>query len=643
MVLTTLVAALVAATQAPLVAPAPRVPLPRPAANAVPATVHANRVASGTRAGNVLTLALDVVESAWRPEGDDDAEVPIFAFAERGKAPTVPGPLVRVPQGTEVRLVIRNRVDTALFVGGLRPGVSGATDTIHLARGETRELRYRLNTPGTYFYWGAFTGTSWADRLWKDSQLNGAIVVDPPGASTTDHIFVLSEWFHPYDDRPFEVVSVINGKGWPYTERLTLQQGDSTRFRVVNAIPLHHPMHLHGFYYRVLARGTWKKDGPIAPELQPLLNTDLMPPGGTLTLAFAATTPGNWLLHCHFSFHMDETVTLSGAPSADTAAGSPSASHVHGAGTSAASAHRMHGLVVGIQVTPKPGYVAREEPNAREIRLLVQKKAGRLLGGAATAYGFVVQRGDSTPARDSVELPGPVLELERGRPVRITVVNNLQESTGIHWHGLEIESFPDGVANWSGMGNHIFPPVAPGTSFVAAFTPPRSGTFPYHSHLNERHQIQSGMYGAIIVTDKPRDLARDHLIVAGGGGPAVFSKLESPYALVNGRMSPEPLRLTVGETHRLRVLSVHPDWRITFTLRNDSTVARWRAIAKDGADMPPAQATERLAVTEMGPGETADFEFRASAAGTWYMDVRSSDSGGWHIRLPVIVAAASAK
>src|SRR6185369_15944032 len=107
------------------------------------------------------------------------------------------------------------------------------------------------------------------------------------------------------------------------------------------------------------------------------------------------------------------------------------------------------------------------------------------------------------------------------------------------------------------------------------------------------------MYGAIIVTDKPRDLAHDHLVLVGGGGPAVYHKIESPYALVNGQVSPEPLRLTAGEVHRLRLVSIHPDWRISFTLRNDSTIARWRAVAKDGAEMPAIQATERAANVEM--------------------------------------------
>ena len=620
--------------QAPLVPPPPRLPLPRPAANAIRASTHSNHVPAGTRADGALTIALDVVESAWKPEGDDDPEVPVLAFAEHGKAPTVPGPLIRVPQGTEVRLTLTNRVDSAITIGGLRPGVSNSRDTLTIAAGQTRELRFRLEKPGSYFYWGSFGGTTLADRLWKDSQLNGALIVDPPGGSPPDHVFLISEWFHPYEDRPFEVVSVINGKAFPHTERLELQQGDSTRFRVLNTLALFHPMHLHGFYYRVIARGSWEKDGPVSPEMQPFLNTDLLPPGGTLTLGFVPTTPGNWLFHCHFSFHMNDEVTLAGSPRDSSESAALAVNH----GPSPSGEHHMRGLVIGIRVKPSPGWVDYSAPNARNVRLLVQRKPNRLLGGMATAYGFVVQ-GDSVPPRDSVSLPAPVLELERGKPVRITVVNNLQEPTGIHWHGLEIPSFPDGVPGWSGMGDRVFQPIAPGDTFVAAFTPPRAGTFPYHSHLNERHQIQSGMYGAIIVTDKPRDLAHDHLVLVGGGGPAVYNKIESPYALVNGRTSPRPLRLTAGEAHRIRIVTLHPDWRISFTLRNDSTIGRWRAIAKDGYDLPKAQATDRTANVQMGPGETADFEVRPAKPGEWQLEIKTAEPG-WYIPLPVVVVPA---
>jgi FtsP/CotA-like multicopper oxidase with cupredoxin domain len=342
-------------------------------------------------------------------------------------------------------------------------------------------------------------------------------------------------------------------------------------------------------------------------------------------------------MHCHFSFHMDETVTLSGSPP-DSA--SMNAHAGHGAAAANGNEHRMRGLVIGIQVAPARGHNEYRATNAREIRLLAQKDFNRLIN-QATAYGFVLQRGDSVPARDSVLLPGPVLELVRGQPVRIKVVNNLDEPTGIHWHGLEIPSFPDGVPDWSGMGNRIFHSIAPRDSFVAEFTPPRSGTYPYHSHLNERHQINSGMYGAIIVSDQPRDPKRDHVIVAGGGGLPLQHKAESHFALVNGRRFPPPLTLEAGTTHRLRLLSIHPDWRIAFTLRNDSTVARWRAVAKDGAEMPAIQATERPAYVEMGPGETADFEFRAMTPGRWRLEVKSVESG-WYIPLEIIVVPPAA-
>ncbi|WP_411280962.1 multicopper oxidase domain-containing protein [Gemmatimonas sp.] len=613
--------------QAPLhlVAPLPRRPLPKPAAHAVAASASQNRLAAGVQNGRVLSLAIDVVTAKWKPEGENDPEVPVLAFAEVGKSATVPGPLIRVRRGTEVQLTLSNRSDSALVIGGLRAGSNAGDDTVQLAVGATRQVRVRLDSTGTYFYWGAFKGTTASDRNWLDSQLNGAIVVDAPTARTDDHIFVLSEWFHPYDDRrqAFEVVSVINGKGFPHTERVVLPQGDSVRFRIINTMALQHPMHLHGFYYRIEEHAGKR----IPPSRQLLSNTDLLEAGTTEVFSFLPSTPGNWLLHCHFAFHVDETVSLAELPSmADT----------HHA-RDAMAPHSMRGLAVALQVTPAPGYQPPSMVNARTIHLQVQREPNALPGGT-DAIGFIEQVGDSVPPAHKVSIPGPVLELQRGTPVRIVVRNQLDQPTSVHWHGLEIESFPDGVPNWSGLGDRVYTQIAPRDSFVAEFVPPRAGTFPYHSHLNDRQQMLSGMYGAIIVTDRPRDLAHDHLVVVGGGGPAIEDKIESPFALVNGRTSPRSLHLTAGETHRFRLVSINPDWPVRFTLRNDAVTARWRAVAKDGADLPPAMATTRLARVVMGPGETADFEFTPAVPGTWRLDV-ASDGSGWQIPLSVIVEA----
>ena len=639
-------AVLQAQTPLHLIASLPRKPLPKPAANAVVAVANQNRVAAGKQNGRLLSLAMNVVIAKWKPEGENDPEVPVLAFAEVGKGASVPGPMIRVRQGTEVQLTLTNRSDSALVIGGLRAGSNPAKDTVQLAVGETRQVRVRLDSTGTYAYWGAFKGTTPFDRNWLDSQLNGVIVVDAPNARTDDHIFLLSEWFHPYDDRrqAFEVVNVINGKAFPHTERVTLPQGDSARFRIVNTMSFPHPMHLHGFYYRIEEVGGKR----IPSNRQLLSNTDLVRAGTSEVFSFLPSTPGNWLLHCHFAFHVDETTSLVGSPrdSADAVAietqkglsvkqvVSHSTPMPHNT-AEPIEPHSMRGLVVALQVTPAPGYKAPSMANARTIHLQVQRAPNALPGGA-DAIGFIEQVGDSVPPANKVSIPGPLLELVRGKPVRIVVRNNLEQPTSVHWHGLEIESFPDGVPNWSGLGDRIYTQIAPRDSFVAEFVPPRAGTFPYHSHFNDRQQMLSGMYGALIVTDRPRDLAHDHLIVIGGGGPAIEEKLETPFALVNGQTDPKPLHLTAGETHRFRIVSINPDWPVRITLRNDSVTARWRAVAKDGADIPRAMATMRLAIVVMGPGETTDFEFTPTVPGTWRLDV-ASDAPGWQIPLSVIV------
>ena len=52
----------------------------------------------------------------------------------------------------------------------------------------------------------------------------------------------------------------INGLSWPHTERIALTQGDSVRWRVINLTEVDHPMHLHGFYFRVDSKGNGVTD-----------------------------------------------------------------------------------------------------------------------------------------------------------------------------------------------------------------------------------------------------------------------------------------------------------------------------------------------------------------------------------------------
>ncbi|HVF41138.1 MAG TPA: multicopper oxidase domain-containing protein [Gemmatimonadaceae bacterium] len=633
-----------------IVKPLPRVPLPRPVANAPMVAINHNRVAAGTLANRTLTLALDIVEAAWRAEGPGDPVVRILALAERGKVPQVPGPLLRAEAGTTVRLTLRNRSDSAVMMGGFRQSLSATDDTLHLAAGATREITFKLDSVGTFFYWGVLKGLqNWRQRDWLDSQLTGAFVVDPPGTTPEkrrDRVWVVTEWFHSYPDRPFESVLVFNGKAWPHNDRLTLKQGDSVHWRFINAAAIEHPMHLHGFYFRVTHRGGERADTSIAPALQPLQNMQVMQQGGTMSISWVPTTPGNWVFHCHFASHVGDHVSLHGSPDPHLAHGEHDAAGAVGVKGGPAKGHddksgghQMRGLVIGMHVTPARGYREPTVANRRTLRLLAQKRPLSLLGGQ-TAYGFVLQQGDSAPPRDAVQIPGPILELRRGEPVRMVVKNNMDEPTGVHWHGLEIESFPDGVPGFSGIGTRIMPPIAPADSFVAEFTPPRSGTFPYHSHLHELRQIGSGMYGAIIVSDAPRDTTHDHVVVAGGGGLPVFDKAGPSFLLVNGRMRPRPLRMTMGESHRIRIVSIHADNILRFRLGDDSTVASWKPIARDGADLPSALQAARTATVEMGPGETADFTYVPTKSGSMTLEVWMWPTGA-RVALPIIVSPRS--
>ncbi len=621
--------------QESVMAPPPRGRLPRPVPTAPIMRVNDNRQPAGTLAGGVLTLSLDIVEAGFQAEGDHDPVVRALAFAEPGREPVVPGPLIRAPHGTTVRLTVRNRSDSALTLGGLRRTMPADRDTVDLAAGETRTITFRLDKVGNYFYWAALKGlSSYDERLWLDSQLTGALIVDAAGTpppSPQERIWLITEWFHEFPEtQSFESVLVFNGKAWPYNERLTFMQGDSVHFRIINATAVEHPLHLHGFYFRVQRHGGERADTVVPRSRQMLQNMRTIPIGGSLALSFVPTTPGNWVFHCHFAGHVGEVVSLHGAHDAQVAAGSgPAPEH------DAPGGHTMRGLVIGMHITPAPGYREAVAANARTINLLIQKRANDLPGGQ-TAYGFLLQSGTEVPARDSLEVPGPVLELKRGEPVRIVVQNNLDEPSGVHWHGLEIESFPDGVPGFSGLGDRIMPPIPAGQSFVAEFTPPRSGTFPYHSHLHEMRQIGSGMYGAIIVSDTPRDLTRDHLIVAGGGGLPIFYKQAPNFLLVNGRRVPHPIQMTVGEVHRMRIVSIHADEILHFRFGSDSQVVRWRPLARDGADLPAALRTPQLALMEMGPGETGDFTYVPTTVGRLQLEVWIGRAGS-RVVVPVDV------
>jgi FtsP/CotA-like multicopper oxidase with cupredoxin domain len=554
-----------------------------------------NRVPAGRLRGDTLEIALEVRMAIWYPEADSGPAVELAAFAEVGKAPSIPAPMIRVDEGTTIVASIRNLlVDSTISIHGLltRPAAKG--DSLVLRPGDSTVVRFKAGPRGTYLYF-AILGSHKYEVNDEREQLGGALIVDPVGGAPPDRVFVMNIWGRTIDSSTYGNALTINGRSWPWTERISTHVGDTLRWRVINASERGHPMHLHGFYFRLDSRGDGLTDSVFSPSERQLLVTQRLEQFGTMTMTWTPDRPGNWLFHCHIGFHV-----LPGARVIPAA-------HDHPDYGSHDPQRHMSGLVLGIEVKPRPEYVAEDRRQLERLRLFIQE--GERQGRSLRAMGFVLQRGGTAPRPDSIEIPGSPLILTRGRPTDITVINRLKKETSvIHWHGIELESYSDGVAGWSGSGDRLAPSIAPGDSFVARLTLPRAGTFMYHTHLNDLVQLTAGLYGGVVVVepDKPFDPTRDHLFVAGWDG--FDGDSTGPRTLVNGDSLPPPLELKAGITHRFRFVNIGPADPMTFMVFQDTSLVTWRLVAKDGAELPAHQVRNTPARFRFDVGETFDAE-----------------------------------
>ena len=573
--------------------------------------INDNRHPAGHVDGKTLVLELQARIGRWHPEGDSGVTIEVEAFGEKLGAPQVPAPLIRVREGTTIVATIQNDLATELKVNGLCVHDGSPCAPVAVPPGATRSVRFAAGRPGTYHYWGTTTGMPLMFRGAHDTQLSGAFIVDPAeGELEADRVFVITEWTGLSTRQLGELVNapdvtsaflamnlkpnlLINGRSWPHTERLTYEVDDRVRWRLVNLTTLPHPMHLHGFYFEVESGGDGRTDEAIETGARQRVVTQVLAPGRTMRMAWRAERTGNWLFHCHIVDHVSPKWRLTES---------------HTAHAEHDAAGGMAGMVLGITITDHAhvgttGTATR--PSARQVKLTLTSKG-----------------------------PGPTLAVKRGEAVEVTVVNSLAEATAIHWHGMELESYYDGVHGWSGDRTRVSPMIEPGATFIARFTPPRAGTFIYHTHLHDDHQLTSGLYGALVVLepDEVFDAARDHVIVIGGGGTLGHA---SP-VLLNGERDPL-LVWKAGTTHRLRLINITPGEISVASLGTLAGPATWRPLAKDGAAVSIERRTPAPATLTIAAGETYDFEYEAPPGrqNLWF-NVRTP-AGRWQAQARVAI------
>ena len=102
-------------------------------------------------------------------------------------------------------------------------------------------------------------------------------------------------------------------------------------------------------------------------------------------------------------------------------------------------------------------------------------------------------------------IPGPTLRFTEGEYAVIHVKNEMNVETSIHWHGLLLPNFFDGVPYLT------TPPIKAGETFTYEFELKQAGTYWYHSHTGL--QEQDGVYGSFVIEDPEEDLEYDSDLV----------------------------------------------------------------------------------------------------------------------------------
>ncbi|CAN5140738.1 hypothetical protein BH11PAT1_BH11PAT1_5840 [soil metagenome] len=224
----------------------------------------------------------------------------------------VPGPLIRVTEGDKVKIIVKNSLpdETSIHWHGIQvpndmDGIPGVTQKA-IKPGESFTYEFVAKPAGTYWY----HSHSQPDKQISVG-LSGAFIIDPVGGLASkpdlDKVLMLNEW-RVIDGQTYAAMPAtgmdgnfftINGKSFPNTEEINAKVGQKIRLRFIGTGQQIHPMHLHGFPFKIVAT-----DGNDVPEsAQWTKDVISVAPGERYDIEFTPDRPGKWMLHCHISHH----------------------------------------------------------------------------------------------------------------------------------------------------------------------------------------------------------------------------------------------------------------------------------------------------------------------------------------------------
>eukprot|EP01093_Parvamoeba_rugata_P013974 TRINITY_DN443_c0_g1_i3.p1 TRINITY_DN443_c0_g1~~TRINITY_DN443_c0_g1_i3.p1 ORF type:complete len:555 (+),score=104.07 TRINITY_DN443_c0_g1_i3:1334-2998(+) len=260
-------------------------------------------------------------------------------------------------------------------------------------------------------------------------------------------------------------------------------------------------------------------------------------------------------------------------------------------------------------------------------------------------------------------IPGPTLEFTEGEYAIIYVKNEMSVETSVHWHGLLLPNFYDGVPYLN------TPPIEPGHTQKYEFPIKQSGTYWYHSHT--MLQEQSGVYGSIVIqpkekvldydkelvlvlsdwtNEKPMNVLRNlkrgnewysikkgtatplnQVIARGAFGAqlnfwrqrmegADIADVYYPAFLINGEESIDYPEFKAGEKIRLRMINGGASTSFWMTFGGEIPVL----VSSDGLDVVPVERNK----TFIGVAETYDFIVTVPQEGKMEFRIMAQDGSG---------------
>lgn len=129
------------------------------------------------------------------------------------------------------------------------------------------------------------------ERPWNPYQKLRAVKDTSLPADAPRRVFRLT-----LDGSMADYVWSLNNQPLSPNDNLHIKEGEVVRFIMINRTMMHHPMHLHGHFFRML-NGQGKRS--------PLKHTVSVPPMMTTVFEFEANEVGDWFFHCHLLYHMD--------------------------------------------------------------------------------------------------------------------------------------------------------------------------------------------------------------------------------------------------------------------------------------------------------------------------------------------------